>query len=68
MAGAAPAVPAGTYYVYDTTSEFVHVGDVVTVDRSTITPTVTNRRQRDSNKVMRQMRLTVVKLHADLST
>jgi hypothetical protein len=37
-----PAVPAGTYYLYGTTSEFVKVGDVVTVDRSTITPTITN--------------------------
>jgi hypothetical protein len=43
--GAAPAVPAGIYYVYGTTSEFVHVGDVVTVDRSTVSPTATNRRQ-----------------------
>jgi len=43
--GTLPAVPAGTYYVYGTTSDFVHVGDVVTVDRSTVTPTVTNRRQ-----------------------
>lgn len=40
-----PAVPAGVYYVYGTTSDFVHVGDVVTVDRRTVTPTVTNRRQ-----------------------
>lgn len=39
-----PAVPAGTYYLYGTTSEFVKVGDVVTVDRSTITPTITNRK------------------------
>lgn len=39
-----PAVPAGTYYLYGTTSEFVKVGDVVTVDTSTITPTVTSKR------------------------
>lgn len=39
-----PAVPAGTYYLYGTTSEFVKVGDVVTVDRRPITPTVTNSR------------------------
>ena len=39
-----PAVPAGTYYLYGTTSEFVKVGEVVTVDRSTITPTITNSR------------------------
>ena len=39
-----PAVPAGTYYLYGTTSEFVKVGDVVTVDTSTVTPTVTNKR------------------------
>ena len=38
-----PAVPAGTYYVYGTTSEYVKVGEVVTVDRSTVTPTITSR-------------------------
>jgi len=43
--GTLPAVPAGSYYVYGTTSDFVHVGDVVTVDRSTAIPKETNRRQ-----------------------
>jgi hypothetical protein len=40
----APAVPAGTYYLYGTTSEYVKVGEVVTIDRSTPTPTITNSR------------------------
>lgn len=42
--GTLPAVPGGNYYVYGTTSEYVHVGDIVTVDRSTVIPTETNRR------------------------
>ena len=39
-----PAVPAGTYYIYGTTSQYVKVGEVLTIDRTTPTPTVTKNR------------------------
>jgi hypothetical protein len=40
-----PAVPAGNYFVYGTTSQWVKVGEVVRIDRSTPTPTETPVRQ-----------------------
>jgi hypothetical protein len=39
-----PTVPAGTYYIYGTTSHYVKVGEVVTIDRTTPAPTVTKDR------------------------
>lgn len=39
-----PPVPAGTYYIYGTTSQYVKVGEVVTIDRRTPAPTVTKNR------------------------
>ncbi len=39
-----PPVPAGTYYIYGTTSQYVKVGEVLTIDRTTPTPTVTKNR------------------------
>ena len=39
-----PAVPAGTYYIYGSTSQYVKVGEVVTIDSTTPTPTVTKNR------------------------